>query len=372
MLTHAELATLERTLRDQTVLSVYVNGDVTDVAARSQWRTELRNQLDEVEASLSGTSHEDRASFAAARELALREVDSFTPGHDSPGWMGFFTAESVHHAGMTGVPVPTAATWGRGANIAPGIRVLKESRPVLVVVADSTQVRVHRYADRKLELAHEFSRVDNVDKPYHSSKPSAPQGLITGTRGLAGADAAQRELRAATDVMLADAVSRIDALASEDAWVLVGGISTVATDLHGRLGKKVQERASVVPIDVNTSEAALAEVARENASRLRAADDLERIEKVVAAQASGGTGAVGSAEIDKALVNGQVHELFLTSSFVAGNGDKAADAIRKAIDGGATIEHVSGPAAEKLDSIGGIAARLRFTINEARPTTATS
>jgi stalled ribosome rescue protein Dom34 len=35
----------------------------------------------------------------------------------------------------------------------------------------------------------------------------------------------------------------------------------------------------------------------------------------------------------------------------------------------ATVEHVSGDAAERLDAAGGIAARLRFTIQPASETT---
>jgi hypothetical protein len=364
MLSHDELVVLEQALRDRTVLSVYVNGDVTDVAARSRWRTELRNRFDEIAESLGGAGHAEREAYSAARERALDELESFTPGHDAPGWMGFFSDGEVHHAGVIGVPVPTAATWGKGANVAAGLRALKESRAVLVVVADSTQVRIHRYVDRKLELAEEFEREAHVDQPYHMDRP-LPQGFRSGTRGLAGTDAAQREQRNATDVMLAEAVSRVESMANNDAWVLVGGIPTVAADLRGRLSKRVQDRASVVPIDVHLSEAGLADVAREHASRLRSANDLARIEQVVSASAAGGTGAVGTEDIDRALQNGQVHELYLTSSYVADHGSEAADVIRKAFDEGATIEHVSGSAAERLDAIGGIAARLRFTLNAA-------
>jgi hypothetical protein len=365
MLKHDELVKLEQSLRDRNVLSVYVNGEVTDVAARSQWRTELRNIFDQIAESLAEASHEDREAFSAARERAMQELQFFTPGHDTPGWMGFLGADEVHHAAATGVPVPTAATWSKGANIAAGIRVLKESRPVLVAVADSAKVRIHRYVDRTLTLADEFEREENVDKAYHQNRPS--RGVKSGIGGFPGADAAQQHLKNATDVMLADAVGRIEAMSNGDAWILVGGIPTVASDLHGRLPQRVQDRASVVPIDVHTSEAGLSDVAREHASRLRAADDLKRIEQVVSANAAGGTGAVGTEEIDRALVNGQVHELYLTSTFLTDHGDEAVDVIRRAFDVGATIEHVSGEAAEKLDSIGGIAARLRFTITPAEP-----
>src|SRR5688572_26291179 len=138
MLSHSDLIRLEQQLRDETVLSIYVNGDFADVAARGQWRTALRNALDAVEESLGGSAHADREGFAAARTLAMNAVERYTAGEEAPGWMGLITAKEVHHAGVVPVAVPTVATWSQGANLAPAIRILKEARPVLVVVADST------------------------------------------------------------------------------------------------------------------------------------------------------------------------------------------------------------------------------------------
>jgi hypothetical protein len=361
MLNHADLTKLEHALRDRTVLSVYINGEVANAAARGQWRTELRNSLDAIAGLLSKASHAEREDFSATRELALKHVENFLPGEDSPGWMGLFTPREVHHAGVVPVPVPTVATWAKGANLAPSIRVLKESRPVLIAVADRTRVRIHRYVERSISLAASVDREVHIDQAYHMSRP-APQGFSSGTRGTAGSDAAQREMRKGTDTMLAEAAAKIEELGGGDAWVLVGGIPVVASALHGRLSQRLEARAAVISMDVHAPDAALAESAREHASRLRARDDLERVEHVVSAKARGGTGAVGVKDIERALVNGQVRELYLTSAFVHDHNDEAVDAIRRAFDEGAKVEHVSGDAAQRLDAAGGIAARLRFTI----------
>lgn len=361
MLNHAELSKLEQALRDQMVLTIYVNGEVADVAARAQWRTELRNALDTIESSLAESTHAEREDFKTTRVLALQEVDGYTPGDGAPGWMGLFTPGEVHLAGVLPATVPTIATWSQGANLAPAIRTLKEARPVLIAVVDSAEVRVYRYVDRAITLEDSFAREAKVDQPYHMGRP-APQGFGSGTRGRPGAEAAQRELRKARDVMLAEAATRLNQMAGDDAWVLIGGIDVVASALQGKLEKKLADRSAVVSLDVHDSEARLAELAREQASRLRAAEDLKRVEEVLAANAAGGTGAVGLRDIDRALLNGQVHELYLTTSFVNEHADEAVSAIRRAFDESATVEHVSGDAAEKLDAAGGIAARLRFTI----------
>ena len=139
----------------------------------------------------------------------------------------------------------------------------------------------------------------------------------------------------------------------------------MANTLHGRLDKRLASRAAVIPIDIHDNDARLAEIAREHVSRLRAAEDLKRVEDVLSANAAGGMGAVGLANIDRALFNGQVHELYVTTDFVEKHADEAVSAIRRAFDESATVEHVSGDAAERLDAAGGIAARLRFTIQPA-------
>jgi hypothetical protein len=285
--------------------------------------------------------------------------------------MGLVTAREVHHAGVVPVPVPTVATWSQGANLAPAIRILKEARPVLIVVAASTNARIYRYVDRTITLEDSIDRDAKVDQPYHMSRP-APQGFSSGTRGRPGAEAAQREQRHATDTMLSEVTARLDQLAVDDAWILIGGIDVVANALYGRLDKRLSARAAVVPVDVHDNEARLAEITREHASRLRAAEDLKRVDDVLAANAAGGTGAVGLADIDRALFNGQVHELFVTSDFVEKHADEAVSAIRRAFDESATVEHVSGDAAQRLDAAGGIAARLRFTIQPASNTAPTS
>jgi hypothetical protein len=361
MLNHADLTKLEQNLRDRTVLSIYINGENSNAATRGQWRTELRNALDAIDELLDGAPHAEREAFSATRELALSKVDAYEPGEDAPGWMGLFTPREVHYAGVVSVPVPTRATWATGANLAPCIRVLKEARPVLVVVADRSRVRIHRYVDRTVSLVESLEREVHIDEHYHMSRP-APSGFHSGTRGTPGTDAVQREMRKGTDSLLADAAARVEELAGNDAWVLVGGIPVVASALHGRLNHRLESRATVVALDVHAPDAMLAESAREHASRLRAREDLERVEHVVAAKARGSTGAVGLEDTGRALVNGQVRELYLTSAFVQDHVDEAVDAIRRAFDEGAKVEHVSGDAAQRLDAAGGIAAKLRFTI----------
>ena len=250
MLSHAELMYLERRLRDQMVLSVYINVNYSDVAVRGQWRTELRNALDALETSVRDAAHAEREAFADARKLAEVSVDQYKNGEDAPGWMGLFSAKEIHHTAVLPVPVPTIATWLLGADIAPAIRALKEARPVLVVVADSTRVRIYRYVDHTIALEESIQSEPKVDQPYVMTRP-APQGFSSGTRGRPGHEAAQREVRKATDTMLGKATTRIEQLAGSDAWILIGGIDVVAAALHERFDKRLLPRAAIISLDIH-------------------------------------------------------------------------------------------------------------------------
>ena len=65
MLTQVELLSLSHLLRDERVLSVYVDGSGHDPAQQHAWRVELANALKAVRRSLEGSSHDERVAFDA-------------------------------------------------------------------------------------------------------------------------------------------------------------------------------------------------------------------------------------------------------------------------------------------------------------------
>ena len=58
MLTYPELVRLERAIRDERVLSVYIHGAAEDPAARLAWHTELDRSLRDLRRWLLGSEHE--------------------------------------------------------------------------------------------------------------------------------------------------------------------------------------------------------------------------------------------------------------------------------------------------------------------------
>lgn len=360
MLTYQGLVDLERALRDKTVLSVYVNGENSDPATRDRWRADLRHSFDDIESWLRESSHAERENFAACRDAALKELAGFVPNLGERGWTGFFTADGPYHLGTVPVAIPTMAAWSTGACVAPYIRALKENRPVLVAVVDSTQARLFRYVEGQVNLLETVERKAAVDQPYHMSSPPRT-GFHTGTRGRAGTDAAQKEEQNATDRMLSNVAERIGTLATDGAWIVIGGIPVVATAALAQLAPDAAARAMKAEhLDVHATDAQVSECARDSASKLRDTDDLKRIEEAMSAAESGGAGAIGVVDTKRALDLAQVRELFITEKFLENHAADANAAVQRAMDEGAAVEHVSGEAAVRVDALGGMAARLRY------------
>jgi hypothetical protein len=113
-------------------------------------------------------------------------------------------------------------------------------------------------------------------------------------------------------------------------------------------------------LDVHATEAQIAAVARESASALRNAFDLEQISESLAGGQGESKGVTGYADCLRVLATRSVRDLYFTERFLDDRPTDAETAVRLALECHASIEHVSGAAAERVDARGGIAARLWY------------
>ena len=356
MLTLAQLTTLYRSLRDERVLSIYVDGTAADPAIQRAWRVQLDHGLKSVRTWLADSTHDERESFERCVRLLEGELAPVTASIGAPGWVAFITRDGTREAHQLPVAVPTRAVWSTGPCVAPYMRALKEARPVVVAVVDARKADIYRYRVGQLDRVETIRARRGVEHPTHMSAPPRV-GFHSGTRGVAGQDAAQRTLLEGRDRMLADAVDRINELAGHDGWILLGGIRRVVAALSTQLGDRV---AALDSLDVHATEAAIAEAARAGASRLNTALDNKRISLIAEHAGANGLGTLGPAETRRALEQGTVRELYLTHRYLEDHAADAETAVRSALDQDATVEEVSGSAAEPLDQHGGMAAGLRF------------
>jgi hypothetical protein len=361
MLTLMELGELARSLRDERLLSVYVDGRVSDPAARNAWRTRLDGELRALRRSLDDAPRADREAFDRAATHLLDQL-ALDGGPAGPAWVAFAGGDGVRYAGSLPTSVPARVEWTTGPCIAPYLCALKQQRPVLAAVVNSRRTSLHRYQEGTVEA------LGTIEAEWHGGPPShmgdAPRlGFHPGTRGAAGTDEAERRRLAAIATMAATTAKRLAALAGRDAWIVLGGTPEPLGALQKALPASLVDRTLVVPsLHDGASEAMVRRAAEEGASLLRTLHDLVDVDELFERYGAAGLAVVGPEATRRALDDGSVQSLVLTQGFLTTHADVAEATVRAALEQRAEVADVGGAAGERLDRHGGgIGARLRFT-----------
>lgn len=365
MLTREELTVLERDLRNEKVLSVYIDGRVSDPAERRQWRQNLDNTLRDAAATLPEGDKEALAAFEGCVQYIESALALFTGAIGDVGWVGFATPAGLHYADAVPVPMPTMARWTVGPWISPYVRALKEDRAVLVALLDAHGARLLRYAHGVVEPVDVIrSRETDVPPGHMGDAPRA--GFHTGVRGSTQSDKAQRERNAAVEALVETVADRLHALGAAECWTIIGGAQTTATHLESHVRHRLNDQVIMVPsLRVDASDTEIGAMARQASSMLRNASDLGVINRVADTLAFSGHGAVGRLATTRALDELRVQRLYFTHRFLDALGADAEYAVRAALRQGADVEEVSGEAADRLNDYGGIAATLRYALTTA-------
>lgn len=360
MLNQSRLAALSRSLRGKRVLSVYVDGSAADPAMQRAWRLQLEQSLEKIRGWLEDSPADERTSFERSVRYLEDALDGFEPSVGARGWAAFITADGVQDAQAVPAPVPTLATWSNGPCVAPYVRISKQSRPAVVVVADARKADLYRYCAGELDH-HETVRAHHAaGHASHMGTATRPH-FHTGTRGSTGHDALQRTMLRGRDRMLDEAVERVHELAGANGWIGVGGIKRVVARLAARLGDEAPDRVlSLQSLDVHASAADVTTAAERVASTLRNALDARRIEEIAEQAGAHGLGTLGPDGTRHALELTCVRDLYLTARYREEHAADAESMVREALEQDASVEEVSGSAAGPLDQRGGIAASLRF------------
>jgi hypothetical protein len=365
MLTREGLGGLYRTLRDQSVLSVYVDGGQSDPANRQAWRVRLEKGLSDERRRVEKSAGDEVEAFDAARdviEAELRRHDQFLPVE---GWVGYATPGTLHHGEGVSVPMPDLVRWERGLRAAPYVRALKQDRTVVAALADQRRARLFTY--RAGEITEREDLIADLDfgdlTDATSSKRADVQAGYSGYRGETGTDAARRLIDRSAAQLQARLMAVVSDLAGHDGFVVLGGIPEIVSALARQaesLGDRVSERPAM-HFDMSVAEvkAAVEEAASELTHRMQ-----ERLlTQVVDAALSGGKGSLGIQATKEALRDGRVDTLLLTRGAREREPDVIDHFVGTAFEQGAEVEELSGDAAARLDQEGeGVGARLRYTV----------
>lgn len=358
MLSLVELVSLERSLRSTSVLSVYLAGVATDPALHDGWRLQLDHELAAVRGRLDGASHEQREAFEACVRELDRELAAPRSRAES-GWVAFVTPDGVRHAGPLHTDVPALAVWGRSAFIAPYLRALRESRPVVLAVVDARKADVYRYHAGALSPVSTLRTPEELRPLAHMG--DAPRvGFHSGTRGIAGRDAAQRARRAEMARMIGELAERVRTLAGDDAWVVIGGIPRVVAHAVKILDVPAARVLPLDALDVHSSLAQITATARAAATTLRDASVDLQLEELEADAEAGTLAVLGRSQTLQALRCACVRTLFVSERWSVEHPADVTRLVRRALDQDASVEELAREPGMRLDTLGGIAAALRY------------
>lgn len=364
MMTHQKLVELYRELRDEDVLSVYIDSDQHDPAERSKWRKELEGLLAKRRSELAEDGRdEDLDRFAEAwsrLEDRLNDFDAFIP---EKGWVGFATPDQVWYAEEVPVPMPHLVSWEKGIRVAPYIRGLKQERTVVVVLVDSQRARVFEYRDGAIEEATDL-RADTFLGDLSDVGVRKRSHMSSGVRGETSTDQAQRILEVSSDRMLKQLMQVVGEHVGDDGYLVLGGtpemVRHAAEATPGPIRERTAERPSM-HFDMSLTE--VKEATEEAASELSRRRQSELLEQVIDQARADGRACLGPEETEQALHEMRVDTLLVSRNFREDRPDFADHAVGTAFAQDADVEELSGDAAERLDEEGdGIGARLRFKI----------
>jgi hypothetical protein len=339
MLQRTELFSLARELAHTKVLTVYVDGRVTNPPARDVWRASLKTAVRSARRDVADA--DERARFDRAVKLLTSVLPPPTAAWSSPAWGAFVTEDRVVFHGALPARLETAATWRDGPAIAPFLQALKQLRPVLLAIVDSESAKLLRYASGELHA------LDTLRVTPHDSADPAP------------GDTVQRRKRAAFDRMVATLASQMTDAAGLDGILLIGGSPEWAQRARIAIARR-RKRVDLAFDLPSDSETALIVRAAKRAARRARAEEARKHLGVVMAQV-GRRSTLGLPATRLALDLKAVDSLLVSPRWIHKHRDDAEDLMRDALAQRAEIELVSSDTAAAVDRIaGGVAARLRY------------
>lgn len=367
MLSRERLVELFQDLREQDVLSVYVDADQRDPAQRDAWRIHLDGEIARLRRGLEGAGGAALPGFDAAwgrvAECLRSEVHASMPKR---GWVAFATADRLRYAEGVPAHMPHLVAWQRGLRAAPYVRALKQERPVLVVLVDGRRARVFEHVEGAL-TEHEGMLADADVGDLTDVGMRKGSARASGVRGETSTDQGRRLREVAAERLRRQLAELIDGRVGQDGIVVVGGTEEAQKQLVALLPRRLDGRVALRrSLHLDMSAAEIREEIRAAAGDLSEQGHHALVAEVVDAARSGGKGTLGAQPTFEALQGMRVDTLLLSRAFIREHPDPADHAVGLAFSQGASVEEVSGQAGGRLDrEAEGIAARLRFVADTA-------
>lgn len=351
-------------LNEETTLSLYLNVDNAvreNQATTPAWRIEMKNRLRDLEAALDESQQDTWKGVVERLELYLK---AYVPR--SKGLVLFVTPSDVQ-AHELPVPVENQAGFGRPL-VAPLLWAMDEYEPYLVVTVD--QEEAHFYLSylggTEFEEGMEID-LEEYDFGQKTLMPSA--SAVTGGHMLTQGN--QRgefedminEHRARFYRDVVQAAQRIADRNDADR-IIIGGSEQSAHAVHNLMDDTLKARVvTVESIPMRYSPKEVFDHIEQTALNHERDQELELVKQVIDFAKSGGRGALGRKDVQRALEMQQVEMLVLSWPPQDGSMDGLNSLLQQVLELNSKIELVHSAAANLLnDEAGGIAARLYYAL----------
>lgn len=365
-ITRTEVERVAKALRDEMVLSVAIDSGVNDPAQLHAWQRAAIDTIESAGAERADAPKSEREALARASELVRLALPSTPADVGGGAWIALATPTRVALAGAVPGRIASRADWARGPHVGHALGALTGPNSTLAALVDSVSASVYRCtADRIDRLVRLHAHVGDSQPTHMGGQPR--QGFHPGTRGRTAAEAATHARREGHRRMLAEAVDRAERLAGREGVIVVGGEQSSARELASMLEARCPQR--VVRADylrIGASESEIGAMAMEAACEVERARQQTAVRRVLERAGAGGRGAAGWDAVSRALDQGAVRELLVTTTAleapVAGVDPERLVAL--ALAEGAAVSVLEGATAAALDrQSGGVAAELRFAFN---------
>jgi len=344
------------------VLSVYLEGGLTDPAAMRAWLVMLREAVATERKRIETLPAAERARFEDAVGRMYEALPSHEVVHGTGAWCYLGAANGDALSTLLAMPVTTSVTWQAGVVILPFLAAQRSDR-VFVMQIDHDAVHLHQCVNGELQTLEELEATIGVGAGDHMG--DAPGvGYHSGTRGTTLTDQLQRRKSDARSRMAGAAHQRITTLMQTPSLMVIGGANDVVRHFVAELPEALGDRVIVAEdLRLHTPPSEIVQLTREATEELLAERQVRWFAQLREQAYADQHAALGQRAVQHATTMGAVEQLMLTEHYRRAHPIEAeAMAIETLLHGG-TVTLASSAVADEMDRVaGGVAARLRYAL----------
>jgi stalled ribosome rescue protein Dom34 len=344
------------------VLSVYVEGGLTDPAAMRAWLVKLREAISTERQRVERLPSAERHRFEEVVARMYEELPSHEVVHAAGGWCFLGTEAGDVFTALVPMPVATSVTWQRGTVSLPYLASQRNDR-VFVLQIDHDSLHLHQCVGESLQTLEELEATIGVGSGDHMGD-SPGVGYHSGTRGSTATDQLQRRKSDARSRLENAAHQRVTTLMQTPSLLVIGGAHEVVSHFVAELPESIGDRVIVAEdLRMHTPPAEIVQLTHEATEELLAERQVRWFAQLREQAFIDQHAALGPRATARVVPTGAVEQLMLTERYRATHPSEAETMALETLLHGGAVSVASAAVADELDrDAGGVAARLRYAV----------